>query len=649
MPRMVGPRAIRILGAPSDFYRMALGNFSDGRMPNGRKDLYEFGPFRLDVAERQLFRDGAPVPLTIKAFEVLHLLVRNSDRTVTKEEFMSEVWAETVVEEGNLTDNISTLRQALADDAREPKYIRTVPKRGYRFVAEVRSSSTPVESAAQTVAPPPRRKRFAPIAIAALVLIVIATIVMLVLSRRDAVTATDARTLAVLPFKPLVAADRDPAMEMGMTDALIAKLSRVRGISVRPTTAVMPYIETASDLRAIAAKLDVESILDGKLQKSGDRVRVSVQLVRAADGVTVWADRFDERFTDIFALQDAISERVAAALEVRLTSSDRQSLAKRSTDNIEAYQLYLNGIHQWRTFTTEGLLASVNYHQAALKLEPDFALAWAGLSKSYNVIGIWGPLPAREAFPKSQEAARKAVALDPSSPETHVPVAAVKLFYERDWNGAQRELDTIAQLDGAHSDLHTLRGYYFQAMGRPVEALAELQLARAAAPDWRITQNDVLDALLEARRYDEAIAACREAIALDPAPSTPHAILGNALTIQGQHKEAIERLEHAVARTKRENSRHLASLARAYAKSGRRDTALALLQEVQGKRDPWMPISAANVHVALGDHDQAFLWLNRAADEKFAFLWDVRNRPEFDDIRGDARYAKLLRRIGLSP
>ena len=593
---------------------------------------YAFGPFRLDATEQQLRRGDHVLPLTAKAFDVLHLLVRNAGRTVTKEEFMSEVWAGTVVEEANLTDNISTLRQALEDDAREPKYIQTVPKRGYRFVAGVHTATS--------------SRRWPWIAAAAVAVVIIVAILSARMLLRRAVPKSQARSLAVLPFKPLVAGDRDAAMELGMTDALIAKLSRIREIEVRPTTAVMPYVEGSADLREIAAKLDVEAVLDGKLQKSGDRMRVSVQLVRAEDGATLWADRFDERFTDIFALQDAISERVAAALAVRLTAGDRDLLARQPTSNVEAYQLYLNGFHHWRSFRTDGLLASINYFNAALKLDPQFAPAWAGLARSYSVLGIQGPLAARDAFPKAQEAVNRALELDPDLPDAHVVKTAVKICYERDWEGVRREIETILRLDPGNGEAHGFRGYYLKAMGRPEEAVAELDRALAVSPEWTIAKNDAALARLHARRYDETIRRAQQELALDPNQLTILRVLGLAYAAKGDHERALAIYER-LRKVTTVPCRVLSAMAWSYAKTGRRGEALALIEETKKDSSPWMPFEVAKIYAGLGDRDQAFAWLERARVDGMAMLWEVRVRYEFDDLRDDPRYAELLRALNL--
>jgi TolB-like protein/DNA-binding winged helix-turn-helix (wHTH) protein/Tfp pilus assembly protein PilF len=598
-----------------------------------------FGPFILDPNERALTRDGQAVPLTAKAFDVLHLLVRKAGRTVTKEEFMAAVWSGTIVEEANLTDNISTLRQALGDDAREPRYVQTVPKRGYRFVAEVRAE----------LETPASRPRTLWLAAAAVILVAIGTAAVLLWPRRvaPAPKASAPRSLAVLPFRPLTASDRDAALEAGMADALITKLSRVRGITVRPTASVMPFANRDTDLREIATKLEVDSLLEGRLQRSGDRLRVTVQLVRAADGATLWADHFDERFTDVFAVQDAISERVANVLALKLTAAERDVLGRRPTENVEAYQLYLNGYHQWRTFNTDGLLASINYFNAALKLDPRFALAWTGLGRAYSVLGIYGPLDERDAFPKAQAAIAKALELDPSLPDAHVVNIAVKTFYEHDWDGVKRELDLVDQLDPSNSEAPAFRGYWLKAMGRPDEAIAAMDRSLQRAPEWSIAKNDAVLARVDARRYDEAIAMATKAIALDSGQTTMIRMLAFAYAGKGDYENAVRTFERYIALSKRNKSRGLAGLAWTFAKMGQREKALALIEELKREDAPWTSYELAKVYAGLGDRDQAFFWLDRALEERVALMFDFRSQFVFDGIRDDPRFKDVLRALNM--
>jgi DNA-binding winged helix-turn-helix (wHTH) protein/TolB-like protein/Flp pilus assembly protein TadD len=651
---------------------------------------YEFGPFRLDPVEQQLWRDGEEIALTPKAFGVLLLLAKNSGHAVSKEDFMREVWANTIVEEKNLTDNISTLRQLLGDDAQNPTYIKTVPRRGYRFVADVneitgRDTDVLVHESSHSrivieeedeptevadISPAAFRfhavpalpsgkqaspKWFWPLLIAGG--LVLAGGIALVTSRfwtKPAASAEPAafavRTIAVLPFKPLVADASDPSLELGMTDALITKLSNIRQIAVRPTSSVLKYSAPDQDLKIAGKELEVDVLVDGKVQKAGDRVRLSVQLLRASDGTPFWGESFDENFTNVFALQDRVSERVAAALSLKLTGEEKRGVNKRYTESAEAYQLYLKGRHHWMAFRSGDLVASLNYYNEALKKDPAYALAYSGLSNSYTVISLYGPLPASEALPKAQEAAQKAVALDDNLAEAHASLGAVKIFYERDWPGAARELKRAMELDPNNMDAHELYAYYLQAMGKADEAVSEFKLVTQLAPHWSVAANDLLEGLFDARQYDEAINQSREIIRLEPNNPRANQVLGMALTQKKQFTEAIAALERA-AETGGEFGRPkaLTQLGYTYAVAGKKSDALRVIEELKRDPNPWLAFHLARIYVGLGDKEQAFTYLEKAADERFGFLYDIRFTSHFDPLRDDPRFAQLLQRINLSP
>jgi tetratricopeptide (TPR) repeat protein len=290
----------------------------------------------------------------------------------------------------------------------------------------------------------------------------------------------------------------------------------------------------------------VDVLLDGRVQKAGDRIRLSVQLVRAADGVPIWAEQFDGKFTDIFAVQDEISRKVVAKLSLQLTGEENRGLAKRYTENAEAYQLYLKGLYQWRTFSREGLLTSLNFYNAAIEKDASYALAYTGLANSYNVIGIYGPLPTSEAMKESSAAAHKAAELDDTLPEAHVSLGAVKLFHEWDWPAAERELKRALELAPDDPNGHSLYGYYLQAHGRTDEAVDELQKAADAAPQWPIAMHDVLEGTFIARRYDEAIARCLEALKFEPNEPFVLWVLGRSYTMKGMHDQAVMQFERGL-------------------------------------------------------------------------------------------------------
>lgn len=658
-------------------------------MSSNYKTFYEFGPFRVDAAEQQLWRDGSQIPLTPKAFGVLLLLVRNSGHTLPKDDFMKEVWPDAFVEENNLADNISTLRKVLGDDAKEPRYIKTVPRRGYCFVAEVTEvrdegadivlaeyvkgrivieeehESHPADAPELNVranaahsltfpsAPERRmRRRMSPLTIAVVCVLLGGMAIAAYLtwqSRRDRSAGRPvplASSMAVLPFKPLFAQSSDPALELGMTDALITKLSNIKQMIVRPTSSVLKYGTADQDLRAVGSELGVDVLLDGKIQKVGDRVRLSVQLVRASDGAPVWGESFDEKFTDIFALQDRVSERVAAALSLKLTGEEKKELSKRYTNNTEAYELYLKGRHHWSTFKPEELLTSINYYNEALKRDPDYALAYSGIANAYIVIGIYGPLTAKEAMPRASEAAQKAVEIDNDLAEAHVALGAVKIFHEWDWPGAELELRRALELSPNNMDAHSLYGYYLQAAGKEDAAVAEEKRARELAPEWFIANNDFLLALFKARRYDEAIEQSRQVVKLDPNDVFAYYIIGISQTQQGNYAEAAEALQRAV---KNPFQRALASLGYFYAVTGKKGDALMIIQQLQEKPTHRLPVQVAEIYAGLGDKDQAFAWLEKGYEARYPLLWEVRSYPQFDSLRSDPRYIDLMRRIRLQP
>ena len=658
--------------------------------------FYEFGPFRLDEKERRLLRDGEevtlgesgkPERLTPKAFDLLLLLVKQSGQMVGRDQLMVRIWPGTFVEDNRLSDNISTLRKFLGDRTRNPQFIETIPKHGYRFLADVREvrgetialfdhtkTHVVIEDERETPFPyasdanryamrehsfapfsPPgsaSRRHLNPLAIAACVVLLGALAIATYFALRGATEPPRGHArlaIAVLPFKPLVATMSEPALEIGMTDALINKLTNIRQITVRPTTSVMRYTSASLDLRTAGSELGVDVLLDGKVQKADNRIRLSVQLVRANDGIPFWADNFDETFTNIFAVQDAISERVAVALALSLTGEEKKGLAKRYTENVEAYQLYLKGQHHWRTFEPAELLTSINYYNEALKRDPHYALAYSGISTAYSVIGIYGPLSAREAMPKAREAAQRALELDENLAEAHTALGAVKIFYEWDWQGGERDFKRAIELNPNYADAHNLYGYYLQAMGKGDDAVVEMKRAKELAPDWRVPNNDYLLALFSARRYDEAIEQSRRVVKLDPNNHVAFGILGQSHTQQGMYEEAASELQQAANLPRQPNTRALTELGYFYAVTGKRGEALKIIEQLQEKPKPRTYFGVAQVYAGLGDNDRAFAWLDKAYEERFAFTWKVVIMPQFDGLRSDPRYVALLRRMNLSP
>ena len=553
-----------------------------------------------------------------------------------------------------------------------------MPRRGYRFVAEVRgiveegerllvhererarivieeenaaapaAATDAIEVTARPSLPAQQRRRFGPLIIvgAGVLAIGLAFATYAFWKNRERGNSPLARSIAVLPFKPLVATNADPALELGITDALISKLSNIRQIVVRPTNSVLKYTAEGQDLRVAGSDLGVDVILDGRVQKVGDRIRLSVQLVKATDGVSIWAEQFDGKFTDILAVQDAISERVANALALRLTGEEKKGLAKRYTDNVEAYQLFLQGQFHWRTFRMENLLTSINYYNAALEKDPNYALAYAGLAKSYNVISLYDTRYSAETVNRARAAAQKAMDLDPDLAPAHVALGANNLFAWH-WESARRELERAIELD-PETDGHTPYAYYLQAMGRPEAAITHLRRAAQLAPEWQNAGEDVLWALFYARRYEESAAECQRAMSLNPNTFGPYYMLGQTHAQTGRHKEALAILErgYRVAEGHRRQE-ILSEIGYVYASMGDRAKATEIIGRLREVNDRYTHMLVARVYAGLGDRDSSFASLDKAFEEHTPFLWEIRVMPQFDGLRSEPRYAELLRRMNL--
>ena len=643
--------------------------------------LYEFGPFRLDAAERQLWRDGEEIALTPKAFGVLLMLIRNSGHAVSKEDFMREVWPDTIVEEKNLTDNISILRQALGDNTQEQRYIKTIPRRGYRFVAGVRATHandghllvtesvrTHVLIEADDYAPPiseqppPIRALPAPKPASwrnlAILFAIIATVAIglgayFFLRKRNLPppAAQQFKSLAILPLKPLSAASSDDAyLGVGLADALINRLSNVRQIAIRPTSAVLKYASPQSDLVSVAREQQVDAVLDGSFQRAGERVRVTVQLVRGSDGAPLWAGTFDEKFTDIFALQDSISQRVAGALVPRLSSQENAALTKREAENSEAYRLYLIGHYFWNKRTAEGFTSALNYYQQAIAADPNYALAYAGLAETHVLLPNWTAADPAESFPKAERAARRALELDPNLAAAYAALGAVKVSYQRDWAGAGEDYRRAIELNPNYATARQWYSEWLTQTGRLEEAMAEAAAAQRLDPLSPIITFEYGVTLYFAHRPNEASEQFRRALELQPGFYRANVFLSRVYFDQGRYEEAIREraltFGHGDAAEARRFEGKLAAAYRAGGADG------YLRQTLQMRNEPGIVPNQrlgiwAESCARLGDTDCTFEALREAERARHPIVDTIKVDPYFDFIRADPRYTELLRRLNL--
>jgi DNA-binding winged helix-turn-helix (wHTH) protein/TolB-like protein/Flp pilus assembly protein TadD len=657
-----------------------------------KQQIYSFDNFRLDVSNRQLLRDGGPVALPAKAFDMLVVLVENSGRLIEKDELFKSVWPDQIVEESNLTVQVSAIRKALGGRKDNPQYIVTVPGHGYRFtgslisldeeevVTELHSMSllaVETESAngtydnahitdlsAQGVDHPtagdgeavsrPRALGLRTLLFGGLAIIVVSLIVSLVLKRSQLserrAAATPIRSIAVLPFKPLVASERDESLEIGMADTLITRLSHIEQLTVRPTSAVRQYTKLEDEAAKAGRELLVDAVLDGSIQKSGDRIRVGVRLVSVEQGQTLWTEQFDETFLNIFAVQDAISRKVAVALTVKLGGEERARLGKHDTDSSEAYELYLKGRYFWDKFTPADHQKAIEYFNQAIAKDPGYAVAYAGLADTYGASATNGWLRPHEAYPKAKLTAQKALRLDDTLAEAHANLGGITMFYDLDWVSAEREYRRAIELNPDYEITYELYSYLLCALGRPDEGVEKARRGLEASPLSGSLGNDLALAYYQARRYEEAIKQYQRTLEMEPTRAESLLGLGMVYEQKGRYEEAINEYQKAIKSLGR-TSPSLAQLGHAYAMSGKRSEAISIAGELKeiSKQSFRGSYDSAILYTGLGERNKAFEQLNKAYEERSGWIIYLKVEPQFDSLRADPRYASLLQRINLSP
>lgn len=614
--------------------------------------VYAFGPYVLDRPRRLLLRDGAAVPLTPKAFDLLSLLVENGGRIVSKETLMSALWPDTAVEESNLTFQISTLRKALSDG----RYVVTIPGRGYQFAGAVQVLSDPLAPGeTETIVEDGRRMTitvserrtvwpYAAPAIAAAVVIVVAAVTLFLMKRSQHPTTSGVRSIAVLPFRPLVTSQRDESLELGMADTLITRLSHIPGVIVSPTSAVRRYSKLDQDPLAAARELGVDTVLDGSIQRSGERMRVTVRLLRTADGEPLWAAQFDEGARDLFAVQDRVADGVARSIASSLSGRDERLLAKKTTSDLAAYDLYIKGLYLKEL---ESVRAR-EFFQRALEHDPKFAAAWAAIAETWLQHGRFTNKDPREPFENARLAAEKAIALDPDLAAGHAVLGAVYSDYQWRWQDAEREYQRALELNPNDVMAHA----WYAALN-----VFRRRFDRALEHSRRAVELDPLSPIALANRgmvlrfsgrNEEAIRHLEEALRLHPGLPPMMLHLGMAYTNAGQAGQGMKTL-HGAMGNMRGNSQIPALYAYAAAKAGQHDEALRVVRQLETTHphDSLAALNLALAWTALGDQDRAFTWLERAYEKRSYLLRVITVEQGYAPLRSDPRYADLVKRMGL--
>ena len=658
-----------------------------GAVANGTRRFYEFGPFRLDANRHRLFCNGEIVPLSPKAIETLVLLVRNPGRLLERETLMDALWPDVIVEEANLTVAVSQLRKAINQNGDKGEFIQTIPRVGYRFVAEVRTVEEPpsrlpavsfdspqtnividdgngsvpelkqlLPGQSQSIVTSANRDRIPGrrIGVASVSVFVLATIGWLLFSARSPklpATSAQVKTMAVLPFKILSADPTDEYLGIGLADALITQIDRIPQILVRPTSS-SKYAETHTlDPLAAGRRLRVEAVLDGTMQREADNLRVTVRLLRVGDGALLWSGKFDEKFTDFFAVQDSISQEVAAALIRNLSGEDRNLLTKRHTDNPEAFRAYLKGRYFWNKRTPAGLQESLTYFRQAIDLDPTYSSAYAGLADAYAVLGWYANHPFEETFPKAKALAEKALEIDNSLAEAHATLGLVLHSYYLDWARAENEYKRALELNPDYATAHHWYGWYLIEVGRRDESVQEMKRALELDPISLQINADLGAVLLDAHRPDEAIKYLKAALEMDQDFVEAHFTLGRAYLQKGEFEQSITELEKA-RELSHDRPDVLSELGNAYALAGKTAKAIIILSQLNAmpRENNVSPYHLAVVFMGLGEKEKALAALEVAASEGHSgFLAGLKAEPTFDPLRNEPRFQKILMSIGLTP
>jgi TolB-like protein/DNA-binding winged helix-turn-helix (wHTH) protein/Tfp pilus assembly protein PilF len=616
-----------------------------------------FTPFEVDFRAHELRKHGVKLKLSGQPFEILALLLNRPGEVITREELRANLWpADTFVDfDHGLNAAVNKLREVLGDSAEKPRFVETLPRRGYRFIAPVEEHVSPRVAAAsqpQAVAPsaasaPASRLRAAVVLLLLLFAVTAAALLGWRRFHHPAAQLAGNIKLAVLPFENLTSKPENEYLADGMTDELITDLVRVGGPQVISRTSVMRYKGVRKSLPEIARELNVDAVIEGTLQTSNGRIHVSVQLVQARPEKHLWAESYDRPAADTVVLQSELAREIAGAVHINL-SPEQQARLERNVSP-EAYQLYLKGRYFWNKRTGEGFKTAIQYFNQAIAKQPNYAAAYAGLADSYLLLGGYFFVSQNESIPKARAAAQKALQLDGSLADAHATLGLIAMNYDWNWAEAERQYRQAIALNPNYATAHHWYAEYLTLVGRFDEGLAEIRVAETLDPLSVIVSTDHCKYLLLARRYDSAIKQCQATIEMDPHFVRVYIWLADAEIRKGMFAESIATLERARAMDDWLDSS--AVLVYAYAVAGRRSEAKREFERLkrsskQRHVDPAMFVPA---YIGLGDKQQAFAWMEREYTEHSAGLTGMKVHPVFDPLRSDPRFADLMRRVGLPP
>ena len=643
--------------------------------------IFRFGVFEVDLKANELRKNGLRLKLPEQPFQILAVLLEKPGEIITREELRSRLWpGDTFVDfDHGLNNAVMRVREVLGDSSESPRFVETIPRRGYRFIAPVEEASYPLlasaavegehspsnghseakqahltESLPATRPPASRPMIFAWLGLGALALALITALLFYYgrsASHDGGVTQANT-SLVVLPLENLSGDKDQEYFADGMTDELIANLAKIRSLRVISRSTAMAYKGTHKPLSEIARELKVDAVVEGTVLRVGNRVRITAELVQVSTDHHLWADTYESQIGDVLTLQNRVSSAIVSEIRINLTPEDRERLAKTPAVAPEAYENYLKGRYYWNKRTDENLTKAIGYFEEATKQDQQYALAYAGLSDCYAIISatIFGTMPSSVSAPRAKAAAQHALEIDPTLAEAETSLATVKFNYDWDWSGAAAGFQSAIQLNPSYATAYQRYSLYLMAMGRTQEGFDQISKARELDP-LSISINFSLGwRLYMARQYDRAIEQLRNTLEMDPSYELAHLVAGQAYDQKGQFDQAIAELRKAVDLS-HGTPMMISALAHAYARSGNKIEAEKLLAQLttNSKTEYVSPYYFAIIQAGLGDNESAMDWLEKALADHSNGLVFLQVEPQLDGLRSNPRFSTLQKKMNFPP
>ncbi len=639
--------------------------------PSRPNSVLRFGTYEVSFQSGEVRKAGLRIRVQQQPLKLLEILLEHPGQVITREELRSRVWPDESFGDFDQALNIAIgkVRSALGDSAENPRFIETLPKRGYRFIADVtivdadaRLKRQEPAAGDQPATDPgdkipdaglavgPNRRVWATRWVIGVLALVIASLSILSVwrFRSRAPASTGIRSIAVLPLENLSGDASQNYFADGMTDELITDLAQISALRVISRTSVMVYKGARKPLPQIARELNVDAVVEGTVLRSGDQVRITAQLIEASTDKHIWSQSYEGELRDTLALQNRVAGAIADQIRINLTPREQAALKNVKVVNPDAYESYLKGRYFWNKRTADGLKVALAYFKQAIDEDPKYAQAYSGLADTYALLGDWqyAVMTPKEAFPKAKAAAIKALELDSTLGEAHNSLAFVLEGFDWDFDSAGKEFQRAIELNPGYATAHHWYAWHLSLVGRFDEAIAEMRKAENLDPLSLIINADLAELLGLAHSYDESIRQSRKTIEMDPNFALAHNQLAQAYLQKQMYDEAVAELQEAV-KLSGGGPTCIANLARAYVASGKRKEAVKLLSDLKRRSNPGYSNAAeiAMIYASLGDTDQAMNWLEKGYEERFNP--GVLLRPGFDPVRSDSRFQNLVHRIGL--